>query len=383
MYSILRHIPALTKACRSREFENLVDLRALGAYSVVEASRNLFRRHSDGSILSSRNLETLVSYLPALDAMDPRDVIYALIPVASDRTSIAFKSDYSSTVSDVYQQFVRHCAESSMTIDIICRPWAPSRENFSIHLPSWICQTQKLPFGKRRNDVSSRRNGDVLVGYPERSYYDAARRSVAVPIFGQAKSASSLTVLDESMTVSGFAVGRINEIGFRSVGGTIYTEWIEMCGWRPGEEFVPDHLWRTLVADRGPGGTATPPWYRRACHYWLNYCHGDDIPFELLLRGYHPSIAVQYMQRVQCVIWNRRLFITTDGLGRKLYGLAPQRSEKGDSVCILHGCSVPVVLRPRAEFWELVGECFVYGIMDGEAMQTKAYTDKTQEFLLR
>jgi hypothetical protein len=31
----------------------------------------------------------------------------------------------------------------------------------------------------------------------------------------------------------------------------------------------------------------------------------------------------------------------------------------------------------------LVGECFVYGLMDGEAMDIKAFTDRTQEFLLR
>jgi hypothetical protein len=40
----------------------------------------------------------------------------------------------------------------------------------------------------------------------------------------------------------------------------------------------------------------------------------------------------------------------------------------GDLICILFGCSVPVILRKHKDgFYEFVGESYIYGKMDGEA----------------
>lgn len=336
-------------------------------------------------------LETLVSALPGLQASVPVDVIYALLPVASDQKAMDLVRDYTLPVSDVYQQFVRHCARSAMSIDIICTPWAPILGSEIMdkwlwkgpkELPSWICTVNNLPFGRRKKNVYGRRNGDVLVGHPNRRHYNAARGTAAVPIFGHVSS-NGKTMLDGTMTVSGFLVGVVEELGFRAAGGTLHSEWIDMCGWRPGETFVPDHFWRTLVADRGPSGTPTPTWYHRACQYWLDFYDGEDVTYDVLQHKHHPSTAIQYMQRVQSIIWNRRLFTLHDKLGQKLYGLAPKDAKMADGVAILHGSSVPVLLRQHKDWWTLIGECFVYGIMDGEAVQIEEYLEGTREFLLR
>lgn len=49
-------------------------------------------------------------------------------------------------------------------------------------------------------------------------------------------------------------------------------------------------------------------------------------------------------------------------------GLAPQNAEEADLVCVLLGGRTPFVLRPREDLYELIGPCYVHGIMDGEAM---------------
>ena len=65
----------------------------------------------------------------------------------------------------------------------------------------------------------------------------------------------------------------------------------------------------------------------------------------------------------------RRLIITE----HKLLGLAPEMSKKRDLICILYRCSVPVALRRMVdrvtdeEYSTSIGECYVHGIMDGEA----------------
>jgi len=48
-------------------------------------------------------------------------------------------------------------------------------------------------------------------------------------------------------------------------------------------------------------------------------------------------------------------------------------AQVGDIICVLYGCSVPVVLREKEEngkkIWLLIGECYVHEIMDGEAVE--------------
>jgi hypothetical protein len=43
---------------------------------------------------------------------------------------------------------------------------------------------------------------------------------------------------------------------------------------------------------------------------------------------------------------------------------------KGDVICVLFGCNVPVLLRRCAtEGYELVGECYLDGFMNREALE--------------
>lgn len=63
----------------------------------------------------------------------------------------------------------------------------------------------------------------------------------------------------------------------------------------------------------------------------------------------------------------RRLVTTHQGF----IGMAPPRAKQGDAVCVLFGCSVPVVLRRREDQegeWEFVGECYLHEFMDGRSL---------------
>ncbi|CAJ2500398.1 Uu.00g032510.m01.CDS01 [Anthostomella pinea] len=116
-----------------------------------------------------------------------------------------------------------------------------------------------------------------------------------------------------------------------------------------------------------------------------------------------------YIKRVQAVIWNRVVLEGAAGHDvheDALVGIGPPLTEKDDLVCILFGCSVPCILRPlvsvdlepnqgkksrkpyageKLDYYEFVGEAFVYGKMDGQAMESISadeLTDKTQDFRL-
>jgi hypothetical protein len=54
---------------------------------------------------------------------------------------------------------------------------------------------------------------------------------------------------------------------------------------------------------------------------------------------------------------------------RRYISAIAQEAQLGDLVCVLFGCSVPVVLRKRiGGEYQFVGECYIHGLMDGEAL---------------
>ena len=79
-----------------------------------------------------------------------------------------------------------------------------------------------------------------------------------------------------------------------------------------------------------------------------------------------------------CMSVNQRLFRTS----KEYIGMGPDITQNGDVVAILFGCRVPFVLRPNRSdsenlmdsTFKLVGECYVDGIMFGEAVKEHMQT---------
>ena len=83
----------------------------------------------------------------------------------------------------------------------------------------------------------------------------------------------------------------------------------------------------------------------------------------------------EYLKRVQAITWNQKFLegSTQSKESEQLFGLGPPDTETGDLVCILFGCSVPCILRPLeskmgTKYFQFVGEAYIYGKMDGEAI---------------
>ncbi|KAL7918810.1 heterokaryon incompatibility domain-containing protein [Trichoderma austrokoningii] len=207
--------------------------------------------------------------------------------------------------------------------------------------------------------------------------------------------------------VGGLVLGKIKYQSDVMRGGIIPGEWVSRLGWRAGEKQnkVPDTLWRLLVADRATGGGKPPSWYQRACLHGLVDPRVSDN--EGNIHSVTPpnrkisEMTTEYFHRVETVVWNRRLFEAEANVSqlsnvhvlapetkqamiifcrdilsgrasgpKSLFGLAPKEAEEGDLVCILFGCTVPVILRPVEDLGlhKLIGEAYTHGVMDGEAM---------------
>jgi hypothetical protein len=378
----------------------LSDRKVTMAERFIEVSVNALRiiTTADGEQKTQRllSLEALVSYLSELSATNPLDRIYSVLAIANDGPKLdertlmpiedqaqapqSIRFDYTENVVDVYQAFVIQSIERSHSLDIICRYWASPVKN--ANLPTWVRPTQLL---KTTIDstVSERTEADSLVGLPDHNNYHASRGTVAKFTVSPLQSAG----LSRSLNVRGFRLDTISKLAPRASEGIILYEWLVLGGCKKEglHHTVPDAFWRTLVADRGPHGTMPPSWYARAFDYCLlHLTQMGDINTNRLLHECEAdsSLVVGFLQRVQSVIWNRKFLVTKTN---KWIGLAPMAAEVEDVVVVLHGCSVPVVLRlikEGGEGWLLVGECYVHGMMDGEAMEGRVETE-AEEFEIR
>lgn len=408
----------------------LGDVQSFGAHILLEATSKLFLRTARGEITRPvKKLESLVTSLKTFDVTDSKDLIYSLVCIASDTpqgqkiypgkqdSTVPLDVNYAKSPVRVYKDFINFCIMSSKSLDILCRPWAmppngtASSENEAINLPSWIPLLSQSEFGIPEEVYSGRKNGENLVGAVGRPHYKASA--------GQVYDDKPLDERQDDLPflpVTGFKLAKIGKVSSRITGGVILRDSLKMGGWtgiNKDTAGVPDKIWRTLVADRDPDGQIPPTWYQRACMRCLELAdtfNNGDLNIGELLTG-NSELIRKYLTRVRHITWNRRFFeasmkneshgmkaaqtpnmipaermfeaqgITRDGYvlndhqtdrETELFGLGPPDMASGDYVCILIGCSVPVVLREEDGCMKLIGETYVHGKMEGEAMEDLA-----------
>lgn len=376
-----------------RNHKDLADRKVSMAERFINVSTNALRISSSGEIQRLLSFEALVSNLSDLEATDPRDRIFSVLAIAKDGPSLKDRTlmkspggrpqiDYDKPVSEVYQYFVERAINCSKSLDIICRHWASSVSEEVAILPTWVRPYQSFQ-PPPENILSERTIADSLVGLPGHNYYNASKGKEAKFHFG----------MKDYLFTNGLHIDTISKLGFRALEGIVLDEWLTLGRFPTVDITVINDFWRTLVADRGPNGSVPPSWYSRAFDYcYHNLTSAGDINTMKLMKESEPtednkigsSLVVKFLERVQSIIWNRRFLVTKD---YEWIGLAPMTAKVNDLVCILYGCSVPVVLRRQrdlmgTEYFQLIGECYVHGMMDGEAVDA-VDVSKEKEFELR
>ena len=386
----------------------LYEIPQLAATQLVRATLDVFRKSEDGQIMEKNfPLEVLMSDFSAFKVTRPHDVIYAVLALAKGVTSVQSKSenpdsvqsspvaterdskesiivnalankfvqrvtekvyhvDYEKDFVDVCKEFLSYTVDAGKSLDIICRPWVPedTEDVTNSAKPSWLLTTLHTAFRIQSDGSYVRANADTLVGRPnqgKRNYNACSHTKVLGFEFGEGNKRLSLFV-------DGFIVDVVGDVKACAKDGKIPKEWLTTGRWDDQSASPPEQFWRTLVASRGPGGLNCPRFYPRACRSLKSQVYGGGISTMELLRQNQSTMITKFLRRVQEVIWMRRLFTTR----RNLLGLAPQESGKGDLICILYGCSVPVILRrhdanPFDIYYKFIGECYVHDLMDGEA----------------
>lgn len=147
-----------------------------------------------------------------------------------------------------------------------------------------------------------------------------------------------------------------------------------------------ESLWRTLCCNL----TSEIPINRAPKEYGAGYkilraifetTKADGlIDTEALLTRIDVADYSHYMALV-CTIGRffrgKNLCVTAGGY----LGNVPHGTLVGDKICIVFGSTVPFLLRECSEgYFKLVGECYIHGVMDGEAMKERDMGALSRDF---
>jgi hypothetical protein len=335
--------------------------------------RYRMRRQQDEPLLLPELLENNVSS----EASNPRDMVFALVGLATDTNSAPeLVIDYNMPVEDVYTNVVKFHIRQYKSLDMICHSAHPRKHQ---NLPSWVPDFLNL------KETTAEPLATLSKSWPGNPYWYHASGT-------HTSNDSALTDSHAGiLCVSAIFVDKISHIGPECWPGdfsglsncldiwrnivhqAIGLEREYICGGS-----VIDAFNRTLCGDRKRSGL-------RATKGWRGYealVSGMEIPGDFRLGSEVPEQVRREAwvgDALQAVALrsHRRQLITTE-MG--YIGLGPPRVKEGDFISILLGASVPVVLRQKGDKWWVVGESFVCGIMDGEVLgMTDMPSKETEE----
>ena len=297
-------------------------------------------------------LRTLANYRH-YKATDPRDKVYALLGLVTEALTEDWVYDYSLDFPTVYLKVAEHCILHQGSFECLgyCNPSARDPD-LSTWIPNWHDPSVRHPLAYHLKQKSG-------VGAPnlflERMY------SASANVTSQKRRIDLSIPQRPRLVTEGFCVGDVVVTRPPHYQDAIHVlkEWEPdnpQDIYRPTGETILEAFSRTVVADVAKKGPLRERGY------------SVDWPSWRSIRNYEqPPTSTQ--RRVE---WGSLLFAT---VGRSFFlsnngymCLAPGETRPGDQICVLLGGHVLYVLRPVGQNWLFIGECYVHGLMDGEAM---------------
>jgi hypothetical protein len=301
------------------------------------------------------------------DCEDPRDKLYAALGMAMDVNENDIVPDYTKSPTAVYRDVVDFYISKSNdhSLDFLgeVRRSIPgtvfefqSLSRLPSWVPDWMFKGYMFPFEKYLDpDAYGRRE----------KAYNATKMSNGHCYIDGAYLYLQGSVLDHIARVSTTCEWNLASGGFKA----------ERL-WMPKD---PDNLYftgetsmeafnHTIVADIGR------KYYQTGSEV---FSRGYAIDWGIIEQDRDNLTARERQKQswmlidMKATTMGRKLFETSRGF----MGLGPPGAQVGDQVCLLLGGQVLYVLRDRGDgHSEFIGECYVHGMMDGQACEDESFS---------
>lgn len=354
----------LVTACRCQVGYQNHEQEAHSSMLAIETQRERHRRGLESPLID------ILLLCSDFACTDPKDKIFGLLGLTTDAREPNLAPDYSLDVQEVYGKVARFLMTRDRSLAVLCDVRNPKTLQ---GLPTWT-PDWSIPLEIQKT------SGSRL-----RGQYKAARSTEARPVFS-----NDLRVLFlDGVVFDG--IRTLSNVLLPSPGDYLESvpQWesiVQSAQPHPTGEDMATVFWHTLIADNGVRGDESDKYHRDLYDAWENINERNIALVQKRKSNWTPLVeiqtlnmrAVEFHAAMVEVCVGRRIFVTTQGY----IGLGPADAREDDLICVLHGSPVPFLLRPSetgGEF-ELVGECFVHGLMSGEALSMEDV--KLQRFAL-
>lgn len=372
---------------------------------IVQQQRNLVRDCREGKAVST--LIDVLGRFKFADATDPRDKIYGLLGLVTEKHGV--KVDYNRPWHLMFADLCAYFIESSKSLDIICQnPWTtvPLTPR-DTELPTWVASfTSK--------DLSGLHDGFSALLFAQRGIFQAGTQTCQVPC----------QTLDDGTTLAAEAIilgplGKVlqedyetddnNRSWFQIQSSEYFArvprQWMELyfgqhllsaspdppVNYYPTSEPAFEAFWRTLVMDcksfpierlSQDEIDSDDKIFRKLLAFTveeINMGHVDEWQNEYeedkkhLYKERRDKLSELQKSLICRRMWVRNFVHWTFTVSENgLYCMLKKGTKSGDTLAVLDGGKVPVVLRAvddgDSRRFQFIGTAYVHGFMNGEAM---------------
>jgi hypothetical protein len=303
-----------------------------------------------------------------------RDHVYGFLGLASAKFLSGIDTDVQLHSNDVFLNATLAILQKLKALDFICLGHGPNRRSNSSqapYLPSWVpdlaANTERLARPLPLNYFPDKAF-NASAGRPPYAFAWSGpeRRTLFLQgfEFDKVRDTTGVNKHDEAWYKAMFNSTRSP---VETVHETFMPSALDMTGKILDEfdaRYVPSPyagsengkaqaFWRTIVCDLRPSGQRQDAGFEGLKRIMQSKDEPDD--FQRGQDDYTRTLSWQWVRNQEKYWWtNGRKFMTTE---KGYVGIAPWDAEKGDSIFVVDGASVPYLMRRKGrEDWKLIGE---------------------------
>jgi hypothetical protein len=316
-------------------------------------------------------------------ASDPRDHIYGLLGL----TKLTIIPDYRKTIEEVYCDFVSAVMDDLQSTHWLCEAgigiFPPQLESIA---PSWMPNHSRIS----RTELGQRTR------FTNFFHYSALDDCHDLPVLlGRRLVASGLTcsvasIIHEAFTLETRSTGLFFSFvcdfvsrrpsyvtgihPLNAIFQVLQNEYIDLSSnklisirARAFLYLATDHL-PDSVQEQDIHGLLGMKLDESFWAFFIRVFVPDSDPvdiYESLLDPVPDSEFLVIARYIRELEENYRFFETESGC----LGLAPRGTLRGDLICIIKGCGVPLALRKVEDHYVIIGSCFVLGLMESGLLE--------------
>lgn len=296
-------------------------------------------------------LRSLRTTFQSADCFDPRDRIYAVLSMLPDWLREGIEPDYTKPFGDVYRDVVLHCLHISLDFSILGACEFSKQTNMPSWVPDW---SQKSSIGILAEGLDQLASSQITSSY-------ALLENDVLRVAG----------------VSDGTIQHLEETSFQHLEETSFQHpWLLKSSYKelrrlildmiyPNKEVVDDDTLVERVARTFTFGkssdTTLPhnewaPSIEGAKQIVRTMLSDPDLPSNL------SQDEVKFLSVAGACLIRVQIFRTADDQ----FGVAPPQAQLGDHICVLLGCSCPMILRETTSgAYLVVGPCYMHTVNQG------------------